>query len=88
MCLGLVTKGAGLRKTLNSFASPLREVSQDGAYSILAIHAGMQGQLPEHIPDTLDMASLKPFHTLVDYVALGHYHKPFQLDNWVFNPEA
>jgi DNA repair exonuclease SbcCD nuclease subunit len=22
----------------------------------------------------------------VDYVALGHFHKPFQVDNWIFNP--
>lgn len=83
---GVGYKGAGLRATLNALVSPLHEVSQDGAYSLLAVHAGLQGQLPEHVPDTLDLGCLKPFETSVDYIALGHYHKPFQLEEWIYNP--
>ena len=83
---GVGYKGSGLRTTLHDLASPLREISQKGTYSVLALHAGLHGQLPEHIQDTLGIDDLEPFASLVDYVALGHYHKPFKLDDWIFNP--
>ncbi len=83
---GVGYKGAGLRTTLDAFAAPLHKVSQHGAYSILALHAGLQGQLPEHVPDTLGLGDLEPFASAVDYVALGHFHKPFHLNDWIFNP--
>ncbi len=83
---GVGYKGSGLRTTLHEMTSPLRKVSQKGTYSVLALHAGLQGQLPEHIQDTLSPNDLEPFASSVDYVALGHFHKPFQLDDWIFNP--
>ncbi len=86
---GVGYKGAGLRATLEALAPSLHKVSRQGAYSVLMLHAGMQGQLPNHVPDTLRRTDLDPFRPAVDYVALGHFHKPFQLDNldhWIFNP--
>jgi hypothetical protein len=31
-------------------------------------------------------AQLEPLHGLVDYLALGHVHKPYELDGWIYNP--
>ncbi len=83
---GVGYKGAGLRETLKDLVAPLHRVGRHGAYVVLALHAGLHGQLPEHVPDTLDLGDLEPFTSVVDYVALGHFHKPFYLNDWIFNP--
>jgi hypothetical protein len=28
----------------------------------------------------------EPLHGLIDYVALGHVHKPYELEGWLYNP--
>jgi len=83
---GVGYKGAGLRTTLEALAAPLRRVGRQGAYVVLVLHAGLQGQLPEHVPATLGLDDLEPWTAAVDYVALGHFHKPFRLNDWIFNP--
>ena len=32
------------------------------------------------------MANLKELKSVTDYVALGHTHKTYEIDNWAFNP--
>ena len=55
------------------------------AYTILMMHAGLQGVL-DHYAATLTRAQLEPLRPHVDYLALGHIHKPFQQDDWIYNP--
>ena len=48
-------------------------------------HAGVEGQLE----DKAGAVSYRHWSVLrphVDYLALGHFHKPFQLERWIFNP--
>jgi len=49
------------------------------------LHTDVEGQLNRPIP-ALSVEKLKELRTLVDYVALGHTHKKFEIDNWAFNP--
>ena len=53
-------------------------------YTILMMHAGLEGQLA-HM-GKLRMSDLAPLRDIVDYVALGHIHKPYQINDWIFNP--
>lgn len=55
------------------------------AYTILMLHAGLEGIL-DNYSATLRRADLDPLRPLVDYLALGHIHKPFVQDNWIHNP--
>ena len=71
-------------------AIPLLCAALEGArdadkFNILMLHTDVEGQLNRPLP-ALPVARLKELRGLVDYVALGHTHKRFELDNWAFNP--
>jgi len=55
------------------------------AYTILMLHAGLQGIL-DNYSATLTRAELDPLRAYADYLALGHIHKPFTQDEWIYNP--
>ena len=54
-------------------------------FTILVTHAGLEGIIPHFGANMTyeELAALRPY---VDYVALGHIHKPFEKDGWAFNP--
>lgn len=66
-------------------ADALRRARADGLFHILMLHTDVEGQLNRPIP-ALSVERLKELRTLVDYVALGHTHKRFEIDGWAFNP--
>ncbi len=55
------------------------------AYTVLMLHAGVQGVLDQY-SGTLSRAQLEQLRPYVDYLALGHIHKPFIQDDWIYNP--
>ena len=55
-----------------------------GIYNILLQHFGVEGQM-KNVPG-ISLDSLNPLHHRVDYLALGHFHKQFTLENWIYNP--
>lgn len=56
-----------------------------GGYTILMLHAGMEGQIP-YLHGGLTMSQVAPLRDRVDYLALGHIHKRLTPDNWIHNP--
>ncbi|HEV2863345.1 MAG TPA: exonuclease SbcCD subunit D [Pyrinomonadaceae bacterium] len=66
-------------------AESVRRARQDGLFHILMLHTDVEGQLNRPIP-ALSVEKLKELRSLVDYVALGHTHKRFELEGWAFNP--
>jgi DNA repair exonuclease SbcCD nuclease subunit len=52
--------------------------------TIVLAHAGLEGQLAH--AGTLTHNDLAPLRERVDYLALGHIHKPYAVDDWIFNP--
>jgi DNA repair exonuclease SbcCD nuclease subunit len=54
-------------------------------YTILMLHAGLEGIL-DNYSATLTRAQLEPLRAHADYLALGHIHKPFVQDDWIYNP--
>jgi DNA repair exonuclease SbcCD nuclease subunit len=83
---GLRYLGASTGRVLESYAAALQDLPLDGIeYSIFLTHAGVEGELAEEVGG-LTMRQLAPLRSHADYVALGHIHKPFERDNWVYNP--
>jgi exonuclease SbcD len=77
--------GASANAAIPVLADALRRASAEGRFNILMLHTDVEGQINRPIP-ALSVAKLKELKQLTNYVALGHTHKRFDLDNWAFNP--
>jgi DNA repair exonuclease SbcCD nuclease subunit len=63
----------------------IKENRREDAFHILLLHTDVEGHQTHPIP-ALSMANLKELKSVTDYVALGHTHKSYEIDNWAFNP--
>ena len=84
--VGLKYLGASTGSAVHMLAEALAEADNSGVtYTILMMHAGLEGQLDRY-SGTLTHNDLAPLHDTIDYLALGHIHKPYVVDDWIFNP--
>jgi DNA repair exonuclease SbcCD nuclease subunit len=58
---------------------------RNGAFNIVILHTDVEGHETHPIP-ALSIDSLKVLKNAAEYVALGHTHRRFEIDNWAFNP--
>ena len=77
--------GASTSRVISDLAPALQALEPKARYTILMLHAGIQGIL-DHYSATLTVSDLQALRPFVDYLALGHIHKPFALDGWIHNP--
>jgi DNA repair exonuclease SbcCD nuclease subunit len=77
--------GTSANAAMGILSEALRRSRGEELFQILLLHTDVEGQLSRPIP-ALSVEKLKELRTLVDYVALGHTHKRFELDGWAFNP--
>ncbi len=87
---GLPWYGAGTVRVMDGFARELAaaRAAEDAAgveYRVLLMHTGIEGIVP-HMHGLPAYEQFQPLRGLVDYVALGHVHKHYSRDNWLFNP--
>jgi DNA repair exonuclease SbcCD nuclease subunit len=83
---GLRYYGSGTVLAVQAYAEALAQLEAPPArYNIFVAHAGVEGQLEEKAGG-LSLRQWGPLRPHVDYIALGHFHKPFQIDNWIYNP--
>jgi exonuclease SbcD len=83
---GLKYYGASTAKVFNLFADGLTQTDHSGVdFTILMAHAGLEGQIPR-FSGTLTHNDLAPLRGRINYLALGHIHKPYALDGWIYNP--
>lgn len=71
-----------VRRVADALASADR---QEIEYTIFMAHTGVEGAL-DRDAGALSHRELAPLRTHVDYLALGHIHKPYEFDNWIYNP--
>lgn len=57
---------------------------EKGQYNILIQHFGIEGQM-DNVPG-INLEDIQHLRHRVDYLALGHFHKQFIIDDWIFNP--
>ena len=77
--------GASATAAIPILADALRDARDEGRFNILMLHTDVEGQTNRPIP-AVPVAKLKELKQLVNYLALGHTHKRFDLDGWAFNP--
>jgi exonuclease SbcD len=77
--------GASSNYAIPILSDALRRARDSEKFNILMLHTDVEGQINRPIP-ALSVEKLKELKSLVDYVALGHTHKRFEIDNWAFNP--
>jgi DNA repair exonuclease SbcCD nuclease subunit len=82
---GLKYYGASTGTVFGLFAEALAELDHSEVqYTILMAHAGLEGQLPRY-SGTLTHNDLAPLRERIDYLALGHIHKPYAVEDWIYN---
>jgi DNA repair protein SbcD/Mre11 len=64
----------------------LRRAHGAGRFNILLLHTDVEGQLNRPNIPALSIERMKELRGLVDYLALGHTHKRFEIEGWAFNP--
>ena len=69
-----------------SYLSKIRKGIQndDGLFHILIQHFGIEGQM-KNVPG-INIDYIQPLKHRIDYLALGHFHKQFIVDGWIYNP--
>jgi exonuclease SbcD len=83
---GVKYYGSSTARVVEGLIEALDGADQRGPeYSILVLHAGLEGVLPNYSA-VLTHGQVAPLHTYVDYLALGHIHKPFEREDWIYNP--
>jgi DNA repair exonuclease SbcCD nuclease subunit len=78
--------GASANAAIPLLVDALRAARGEGLFNILMLHTDVEGQLNRPNIPALSVERMKELRGLVDYVALGHTHKRFEIENWAFNP--
>ncbi|HVG28247.1 MAG TPA: DNA repair exonuclease [Pyrinomonadaceae bacterium] len=78
--------GTSTNAAIPLLTDALRDARSDSHFQILMLHTDVEGQLNRPNIPALSVERMKELKGLVDYVALGHTHKRFEIDGWAFNP--
>lgn len=74
--------GATTRKRIEVLSE---HIIRDDSINIGILHTGVEGIIA-NMHGTIPEHGLGPFKGKLDYLALGHIHKRFEIENWTFNP--
>ncbi|MGB3200104.1 MAG: DNA repair exonuclease [Nodosilinea sp.] len=78
--------GATAPRAIELLAESIRALPAGPDHTILLFHHGLEGQIARYA-GALRYAELLPLKEAgVDYLALGHIHKNYTAEDWVFNP--
>lgn len=77
--------GASANWAIPMLTEALKENRREGAFHLLMLHTDVEGHQTHPIP-ALSLNALKELKSVTDYVALGHTHMHYEIDNWAFNP--
>ncbi len=84
--LGSSWYGAAAPRAIAQIAEAMGELPPAPGPSILLFHHGLEGQISRY-SGALRYGELLPLKKAgVDYLALGHIHKSYEEDGWIFNP--
>lgn len=82
--IGMRYLGASTERILNELVPKLAPLRADGAFTILVLHAGLEGIVP-HVHAELSATAIEGLREHVDYLALGHLHKYYTSTSLVYN---
>jgi DNA repair exonuclease SbcCD nuclease subunit len=88
---GLEYRGGYIDTALDQAYTAIETVNDragEPAYTVLMAHFGVVDEVPD-LGASVRYTTLQQFEELVDYLALGHIHKPYESpadEPWFFNP--
>ncbi|MCB0071192.1 MAG: DNA repair exonuclease [Caldilineaceae bacterium] len=83
---GMGWMGSATAQNLERYADALAGAPRDGIeYAVFVSHAGVEGVL-DGASGGLSMRQWSVLRPFVDYLALGHIHKPYEFEDWIYNP--
>lgn len=77
--------GASANWAIPMLTEAIKQNRREGAFHLLMLHTDVEGHQTHPIP-ALSLSALKELKSVTDYVALGHTHMHYEIDNWAFNP--
>ncbi|MBD2111915.1 MULTISPECIES: metallophosphoesterase family protein [Cyanophyceae] len=78
--------GATAPRAIELLAGSIKDLPPGPNYTVLMFHHGLEGQISRYA-GALRYSELLPLKEAgVDYLALGHIHKNYTAEGWVFNP--
>ncbi len=84
--LGSAWYGATAPIAIEKIAGAIADLPKDDIPHILLFHHGLEGQIARYA-GALRYTDLLPLKEAgINYLALGHIHKNYAVDGWVFNP--
>lgn len=84
--LGSNWYGGSAPQAIQRMAEAIQQLPPGPKHSILLFHHGLEGQIARYA-GALRYSEVLPLKQAgVDYLALGHIHKNYVVDGWIFNP--
>ncbi len=84
--LGSSWYGAAAPKAIEQIAGAIATLPPSPGSTVLLFHHGLEGQIARY-SGALRYGDLLPLKEAgVNYLGLGHIHKYYAVDNWIFNP--
>jgi len=78
--------GASSGRVIEGVVRAMEQAGHGGAdYVIMIMHAGLEGVLDGYLAN-LSHHQIAPLRPHLDYLALGHIHKPYEREGWIYNP--
>ncbi len=87
---GLPWQGSATARTMEGFAKMLeanevRERSEGIEYRLLMMHTGVE-EMIGRMQGLPARGAFQPLRQRINYLALGHVHKPYEMEGWIYNP--
>ncbi len=84
--IGVPYLGSSIKTVVAELPTALDAIRDENVlFTILMMHAGLEGEML-HVTGELTQNELNSLREHIDYLALGHFHKPFERQDWIFNP--
>lgn len=84
--LGSRWYGAAAPQAIQKLAEGIKQLPSGPQHTVMMFHHGLEGQIARY-SGALRYQDLLPLKEVgVDYLALGHIHKNYTAEGWIFNP--
>lgn len=78
--------GSTAPRAIEQMAGAIQDLPPGPPITVMMFHHGLEGQIARYA-GALRYTDLLPLRTAgVDYLALGHIHRQYEVEDWVFNP--
>ncbi len=78
--------GAAAPQAIQKLAVEIDRLPPSPPFTVMMFHHGLEGQIARYSGALRYQDFLPLKEAGVDYLALGHIHRNYSLENWVFNP--